>query len=456
MPMDFVQQQQQNTALHVTQTIKESLHCLELSVFELQGYLQDAALSNPLLDLDSLCKNADGIFVRWESQEKAGNWHRNGTAGEPVDFANRYIQIRSFSQQLHDQVNQMQLLDRADNRQRTLCHFLVDCLDGRGYLSAPLTDIAKEIGQPLFLLEQALFTVQMLEPVGVGARDLSECLLLQLAQTPYFSPGTVRLIREGLPLLARQDSNGLRRLLKADFKESQRIVGIIRSLNPIPSRGFYTGESLPICIPEAEIFCEGGRLVVEMNPYARPHLSIYPEYLKLLQSPEHQEIHSYIREKRKEIQDLKRTVQQRWDTVSQLILALVDLQKNFFLGGDLKPITMGQMADILGRNISTISRAVTNKAIQFSGKTILLRDLFSSSVPYKEGAPLSSAVVKKRIQQLILLEDRESPLSDEELHIQLGACGISISRRTVAKYREELQILPSFYRKRHTYKQSVN
>ena len=329
-----------------------------------------------------------------------------------------------------------------------LCLYLVNCMDERGYMDCPLEEIAEEVGCSVYDVEQALFTIQMLDPPGVGARKLSECLVLQLSQSSHFNALTVHIAQEGLFLLASHNYAELSKRLHTTQKAVRRAADILASLNPIPSRGFGNHEYVNYCIPDASIYAEHGQLVVELNRRVLPQVSINREYCALLDTDASPEIQQYVRENFNAANKLIEGLQKRSDTLEQLLKILVAYQRGFFLnGGDILPITMTQAAQEMAVNVSTVSRAIKNKSIQFQGKVLPLRGFFSSPVQAKEQQCLSRNAIKKRLSQLIAQEDSRSPLSDDSLRVALSSDGIEVSRRMVAKYRSEMGILPSAQRK---------
>ena len=240
--------------LTLTPAMRQALRCLQLPIPELSELLQEEALSNPLLNAEPPEHTARETLSAPEIREDS-IWRVGGQRDpeeDRTDHEPRVAQEQTFQEYLHKQLGQNRLID---SRLRALCDYLVGCLDSRGYLDCPIPQLAQELGCPLSDLEQALFAVQMLDPPGVGARNLSECLILQLAQGPYFNALTVAIARDGLDLLAAQDYKGLCKKLGAKRGEVDLACRAIRSLNPIPSRGFSSGAPLSLSIPDATIRC---------------------------------------------------------------------------------------------------------------------------------------------------------------------------------------------------------
>lgn len=280
----------------------------------------------------------------------------------------------------------------------------------------------------------------------MGARDLSECLLLQLAQGKHFTEENIHLLRAGLPLLAEEDWDGLARLLGVSREQAKRDAAVIRSLNPIPSRGFASAERPVYLVPEATVSCRDGEVIIEMERGSQPKVELNPYYCALLDSAEG-ETRDYLRRMMAEANELISGLQSREKTLRQILGAIVKGQRDFFLkGAALAPLTMQQVAEELGLSTSTVSRAVKDKYLSFQGRSLALRSFFVVALPTGEG--VSPQTAREHIRRFIAAEDPALPLSDEALREALGNLGINASRRTVAKYRGEMGIPSSAQRKR--------
>lgn len=443
--MALEQRLEQSQRLILTQTMLQSLELLQFSSTELQAYLQEAALSNPMLSVEDAPAPDTGSVELLREREYTA-FSQASTAGEDErpDFTAFYARPRSFTDHLKEQLGQMKLLDEETLAR---CLYLVDSLSSSGYLDCPLEELAQETGQSLFDMEQALFVVQSLDPIGVGARSLSECLLLQLAQGRDFTERNIHLICSGLPLIAKRDLRGLASLLHAPAEEIERSIETIRALNPIPSQGFLTEKGCGYVRPEAVIRCEEGRVVVEMNDRLLPRVQLDPTYCSMLTS-EDGEAREYLTKKQAEAKALLTNLDNRAHTIARVLCAVAQVQEAYFLhGGDLAPLTMQQLADTLGLNVSTVSRAVKGKYVQFGTSVFPIRELLTAPLQAAAGA-VSVEAVKQRIRRFIAAEDPQKPLSDETIAQALDQAGIQISRRTVAKYRAEMDIPTAAGRRR--------
>ncbi|MDY4965663.1 MAG: hypothetical protein SO100_04815 [Dysosmobacter sp.] len=280
----------------------------------------------------------------------------------------------------------------------------------------------------------------------MGARDLSECLLLQLAQGKHFTEENIHLLRSGLPLLAEEDWDGLARLLGVSRERAKRDAEVIRGLNPIPSRSFASAERPVYLVPEATVSCRDGEVIIKMERGSQPKVELNPYYCALLDSAEG-ETRDYLHRRMAEANELISGLQSREKTLRQILGAIVKGQRDFFLkGAALASLTMQQVAEELGLSTSTVSRAVKDKYLSFQGRSLALRSFFVAALPTGEG--VSPQTAREHIRRFIAAEDPALPLSDEVLREALGNLGINASRRTVAKYRGEMGIPSSTQRKR--------
>lgn len=360
------------------------------------------------------------------------------------DFTAFLTREKTFRDHLTEQIGQMKLVDDELLR---LCRFLIDCLDERGYLDCPLEELSREFDIPLFSLEQALFAVQMLDPPGVGARNLSECLTLQLAQGRSLDPLALKIARDGLEMLGKRNFSGLAVLLGVSVNEAKAAASKVLALNPIPSRSFAGSEQIAYVAPDAEFSVQQGQLVIELN---RAHSAAPVRQRRIRRADEHER-----RPRGPALRERKalRSTSPHQGRPHPLRHAHTDAHAHrarahgFFCGGEaLLPVTMQQLSEKMGVSTSTVSRAAQNKYIQFQGRIIPVRSFFTTAI--RPDAAVSSHAVKQRLQSLIRAEDPAAPLSDEALRLALSALGIEVSRRAVAKYRAEMGIPSSSQRKK--------
>lgn len=470
MGLELNQRTEQKPVL--TQSMRQSLGVLQMALPELRDYVQEQALSNPLLELEfsnevlfspdsesSGTKGADyaenentvwndpNVMVqrREEADGNLSGW--NPSAPEHSFLENLAAPGENFTDMLHEQLLQFHRLDPG---LMPLCEYLVQCLSENGYLEVDLIEIASELQVSLFQTEQALYVIQGLQPTGVGARTLTECLILQLAQGKDFNAQTIRLVKEGLPLLAKNDIAGIARLIGCSKAQAQQAADAVRQLNPIPSRGYNNGVKTEYQIPEARLRIERGQLVIERNSSFTPQIRFSVDTYTLLKESGTPADLDYLKKQSANAKQLIQCVENRNNTIEKLLKTIVQHQIGFFYRNEtLHPMTMSQLATELGLNVSTVSRALQNKSITFRGKTIQLKNLFTSSITTSEGSEISSSSVKRQIERFVQAENPAKPLSDENLRMALETVRLPVSRRTVAKYREELGIPSSNQRRKH-------
>jgi RNA polymerase sigma-54 factor len=340
-------------------------------------------------------------------------------------------------------------------------HVLIESLDDDGYLADPLEEIAAQLvpGEGEELEEQredllgrlrcALRWLQSMEPTGVGARGLSECLVLQLQTLPPCAAQTVALAvcREHLELLARRDTRRLMALTHADEDLLREAQALIRGCEPKPGRPFTRAEA-NIVVPDVIVQKAGRGWKVVLNPDVMPKLRINDLYAQAIRGQRNGSA-SGLSARLQEARWFMKNIMQRFDTILRVSTAIVERQKAFFTHGEIamKPLVLREIADELGLHESTISRVTTAKYMATPYGTFELKYFFGSSLNTDAGGNASSTAVRALIKQFISAEDARKPLSDSQLSAMLEEQGIQVARRTVAKYREALKIAPANLRK---------
>lgn len=343
---------------------------------------------------------------------------------------------------------------------------LIESLNEDGYLADPLEDIALSLlpedadedtrEEVLSTLRCALGWLQNLEPVGVGAANLSECLILQLRTLPVSEARQVAILicQHHLELLARRDTKKLMAAAGADEAMIKAAQGLIVTLEPKPGRAFTRAEA-NIIVPDVIVQKSGRGWKVVLNPDVMPKLRIndlYAQALRSTRSPRGTaatESHTALSSRLQEARWFVKNIQQRFDTILRVSNAIVERQKNFFTHGEIamKPLVLREIADELGLHESTISRVTTAKYMNTPFGTFELKYFFGSSLNTEAGGNASSTAVRALIKQLVSAENPKKPLSDSQLSNMLEEQGIQVARRTVAKYREALKIAPANLRK---------
>lgn len=455
--------QRQEQRLIMSPQMRFSLDVLRLPADAARELIEEQLLENPLLEVESGAGQDESEFfaalpldddehVNFSSEKAALLWEENTSfqvgrkaewQGELYDFQAAKTKL-SFSGMLFEQLMMLGLDKRTD----MLCRYLIDSLDERGYLRVPLEELAEVLNAPLWELEAALQIIQSFEPQGTGARDLKECLLLQLNS---YGEGdyAVRIVKEGLEALANRDWKGLAKRLGCDTETVMAAAKKIRSLNPIPSQGCYTEERTDYIIPDALIREENGGFQIVMNRSILPKLTVNPFYKQLLRTHEDPEAKEYMKERNQSAKMVVQAVEERMSTLERILMQILVWQPVFFRdGAGLNPMSLGDLAEELGLHVSTVSRGVQNKYISCVAGTIPLKKLFSTGIAAEGGGTVSNTVVQNMIAKCIAEEDHRRPLSDEKLRIALEDMGVHLARRTVMKYREIMDIPKSSERKK--------
>jgi RNA polymerase sigma-54 factor len=465
--------------LTLTPQLQQSIRLLQLSTLELNQEIERLLQDNPLLErIDGASdpsspqretpqsENAEIPVVPEDgpqepasgSEESASfdvedgpSYNSSGSNdNEDDDYAPLVEQPPSLSAHL---TAQLSLLHLSERDKRLVC-LLIDSLNDDGYLPQTLEEIGEMLPQELDVdrddLAIALQHLQHLEPVGVGARNLAECLSLQLAAMPDDTPqrdAALEIVRHHLDVLAARDFTRLKRTLKCDDDCLRIVQKLITSLNPKPGRDF-SSEETRFVIADVIVRKTKGLWVATLNPDAMPRLRVNRMYADILQrnrGGSAQQLNSQLQEAKW----LIKNVQQRFETILRVSQAIVDRQRNFLEHGEvaMRPLVLREIAETLTLHESTVSRVTTQKFMHTPRGIFELKYFFGSHVATEAGGAASSTAIRALIKQLVNAENTRSPLSDGQISELLGQQGIVVARRTIAKYRESMQILPVNLRK---------
>ncbi len=468
--------------LTLTPQLQQSIRLLQLSTLELNQELERFLQDNPLLERDEDVQ--DGMTSsRLESEtytevdtsapreaevapidsspmdgtssalsnfedDSFGSGHRDD------DDDSDYPQIASSTPTLREHLLSQTGFTAISERDRTLVALLIDALDDSGFITQPLEEIAEmlppELDVEIEELSVALRLLQNMDPPGVGARTLAECLELQLRAMPENTPyraEAIETIRQHLELLAARDYPKLKKALHCDDTALRAIQRLITNLNPRPGAAF-AGEEARYIVPDVVVKKMKGIWLAALNPDAMPKLRINRMYSQILQrnrDASAQQLASQLQEAKW----LIKNVQQRFETILRVSQAIVDRQRHFFEHGEvaMRPLVLREIAQILDLHESTVSRVTTQKFMLTPRGIFELKYFFGSHVATETGGECSATAIRALIKQLVSAENTKKPLSDSQLSEILGQQGIVVARRTVAKYRESLQILPVNLRK---------
>ena len=475
--------------LALTPQLQQSIKLLQLSTVEMQQEIENYLLENPMLERDDDGGNesfasaqqydaprsdADERADRNEREERDARDDRELAApGAPSDVdddrwnsdagtftgAGRDDDDDSDAQDIHgstpslrDHLTWQMGVMQLSERDRSLVRFLIDALDDDGYLATPLAELLEGIPPEYEIeledLEIALCHFQSFEPTGIGARSPQECLALQLKALPESSERQLALVivEKHLELLAARDFARIRRLAECTEQALKAAHALIVSLDPRPGSRFAQMEARYIT-PDVIVKKLRGQWTAYINPDAYPRLRINRLYAEVL--GRQRRGNGNLTGQLQEARWLIKNVQQRFETIHRVTQAIVDRQRQFFEHGEvaMRPLILREIADILGLHESTVSRVTSQKYMATPRGIFELKYFFGSHVSTDSGGACSATAIRALIKQLVGAEDGKKPLSDSQLSEILGQQGIVVARRTVAKYRESLNIPPVNLRK---------
>lgn len=462
--------------LAMTPQLQQAIRLLQLSTLELQQEIQLALENNPLLEqtdnheeVESFEATDSDSLDTGEALEKKdmpeelpldATWDEIYSAGTPsgtgTDYRDEELPVYQgeTTQTLQDYLMWQVELTPFSDTDAAIATSIVDAVDNTGYLTVPLEDILDSIGDENVTLDEVeavLKRVQRFDPVGVAARDLRDCLLVQLSQFADDTPrlAEARLIVSGhLDLLANHDFRSLIRATRLKEEVLKEALALIQSLDPRPGQSINTGESEYV-IPDVLVRKIHGRWVVELNTDSVPRLQINQQYAALGNSVRSDSDGQFIRSHLQEARWLIKSLESRNDTLLKVTRCIVEQQQAFFDQGEefMKPMVLADIAQAVDMHESTISRVTTQKFLHSPRGIFELKYFFSSHVNTDNGGEASSTAIRALVKKLIAAENPAKPLSDSKLTTLLSEQGIIVARRTVAKYRESLSIPPSNQRK---------
>ncbi len=390
----------------------------------------------------------------YEEFGSASNWDesgRNNLEEDDSDFTRQDTQQISLREHLLDQIQLAHLSERDMN----LAKLLLDSINDDGYLEQSLEELVallpEELEVELLELETALKLLQNLEPVGVAARDLRECLLLQLNHLPADTPGlpyAKTIVDAHLPLLANKDFLKLRKVLGCDEQTLKTAQQLIKQQNPKPGSAYASFSHDHFIQHDVVVKKIKGIWLASLNDGVIPKLRINQLYADILKR-NRENSGQYLQSQMQEAKWMIKNIQQRFSTILRVSQAIVDRQRNFFEHGDIamRPLVLREIAEELDLHESTVSRVTTHKYMLTPRGVFELKYFFGSSVATDAGGSCSATAIRALIKQMVAEENAKKPLSDNQITEMLAQQGIVVARRTIAKYRESLNIPPANLRK---------
>ncbi|VXB28850.1 RNA polymerase sigma-54 factor [Bacillus sp. 349Y] len=416
--------QQQQQKLQMTQQLSQAITILQYSTMELNDFLESKAMENPLIQLKP-------------PKRKLAEWQ---------DFVSDTT--KSLSEALLIQLN----LKSLTSVERDCLEELIFSLDDNGYLHIEPGYFLKkyEIGEEE--LESTISMIQSLEPAGIGARSLQECIHLQLDRRWEVPDFVLTIVSDHFQAFADRKWKGIAKILGLELKQVQTAADFITQCNPRPGSA-YAKDFSHYIVPELNVRVQGDDVTVALYDGTSITVTLNKEYTDFIGHHPDRDTASYIKEKKQEFEWLVQSLRQRKQTMLKVGKAIVEKQRGFFLQGPghLQPLTLKQIAEEIGAHESTISRAVRGKYVQTPYGVFELKSFFTAAVRAVDTAEetVSAGTVKRELQELVNQEDKRKPLSDQKLVALLTEKGCDVSRRTVAKYRDQLGIPSSTKRKRY-------
>lgn len=460
MDLGFNLSMSQEQKLIMTQQMQLSIKILQLSSYELTKLVDKQLQENPLLEInyeeikkeENSQENLDEI-LKYKSiiknfEGNNYNYVNNYDSEEKASPFNFIASKKSLKEYLLEQI---MYLDEKDYI-KCICNYIIESIDERGYLPQDIENILKKLKVPIKYINKALNIVQSLEPDGIGARSLRECLNIQCRKQEIKDEKIYIIIDNHLEDIAENKYSNIGNKLNITPKKAQMYGDFIKSLQPKPSSGFYTGEEVRFIAPDAYIKKIGQEYFILMNEFITPKLTINNLYKNIINNSKDEKEVEYVKEKLNNATYLIKSIEQRKSTIYRVLEKLVEIQREYFDKGKeyLKPMVLREIAEELGVHESTVSRAIRGKYIYTDKGIKKIKDLFTTAIESKDnGDSISNVMIKNMIEKLIGEEDKKKPLSDQDITYKLQAEGVNISRRTVAKYREEMGIKSSTGRRRY-------
>ena len=450
--------------LALTPQLQRSIQLLQISSAELEEEVAKAAEENPMLDYSPPDQSKDDGEPNEKMEMMQANWASSAPSrDDDEDWDTRHeqqAQIKSLLNYLEEQIQSL----RIDPPVKGLVVYLAGCLDERGYLPESLEDLATEIHSELKVtkasaltqLKTALTELQKLDPAGIGAHSLAECLCLQIQRQMQFDTEhsdklqlALNLAQNHLSKIAQKDWSKLRQIFKQSEANIMEAVAHIRTLQHNPGEHFDTNVEQWIS-PDVFIKLNAkGKWVVHSNQAIKPRLTLNQEYSRILKENNAKKNNLALHQKMLEARWLIKNIEQREETILKVAEAIVERQQNFFHQGNIamKPLVLREIAAAIGMHESTISRVTNNKYLACPAGIFEFKYFFSAQLSSEKGQAVSATAVQSLIKQIILDETPKKPISDNQITNLLASQGFVVARRTVAKYRELLRIPPAHLRK---------
>lgn len=441
----------------LSQRMLQSVRILQMTAQELEAHVGELALENPALEVEAPASESIDAYQQtydMREQDRYRTLRQNNDDDAPKEawnFAAR--QDETLREHLLSQLD----LETLPRREALAAAYLLESLDGRGYLTEETAYVAERFGLSEEDVERLIRKLQALEPAGVCARSLEECLRIQLEAAGLLDGTLDQMLRECLELVAKNKYAAIAGRLGISAVEAARRAAMIRTLDPKPGSRFYCQDDARYVVPDVYVFRDRDHFTVTLNGSGVPNIAVNDYYRKLCGETDDRETKAYLQEKIRQVQWLRQCIAQRQSTMQKVAEEIFRRQTDFFLRGPgaLRPMKMSEVAEAIEMHESTVSRAVDQKYLQCSFGVFPMSVFFQRQATARDRRSVAmdeqsftSDAVKRTLQEIIQTEPHKKPFSDRILCEKLQERGIVISRRTVAKYREEAGIPDAGGRKR--------
>jgi RNA polymerase sigma-54 factor len=437
--------------LAMTPQLQQAIRLLQLSSVDLLTEIETILTENPLLE-----RNEEDL----SHSAQIHQWEKWGTHSEDEEGKQANYQ-KAREMNLQEYLTWQMELSNLTEKHKIIAASIIDCINEEGFLELELSDLEnslkKQIQVELADIELVLKQIQQFEPLGVGSRNLKECLLLQInglvranGIDPTLAKKLILIICDFLPLVAKQELNDLKRKLKVTQPELKILINKLKTLHPKP--GLLIGNKIAeYIIPDLIIFKQAGNWIVELNPEATPKIQLNESYMRYIKQYKNLSEVSTLKSQAQEAKWFLKALDTRHDTLMKVATCIVNKQIGFLESGEeaLKPMILKDIATAVGLHESTVSRITTQKFVHTPRGTFELKYFFSTLLLSPDGEDFSAKAIKAMIKKTIEQETLNKPFSDGLLAEKLNQVGVPVARRTVSKYREQLGIPPSHARKRH-------
>jgi RNA polymerase sigma-54 factor len=470
--------QTQQLQMILAPQLRQSLEMLQVPILELRAMIQKELEQNPTLEevpaeppvvetaaaeiepasqtpedqserqFDKEFEELSRLDDEWKDyffQNVRASTYSKDDAEKREFMMDSLIQTESLQEHLLSQLN---LSDLPDN-DKQIGELIIGSINDDGYLTTPISELAISTASDPHHVEDILSVVQDFHPTGVGARDLSECLLVQLERLAKSDTVAASIVREHLDKLGGKKFLDIAKALKITVEDVQQAAKLIATLDPKPGK-IFSPDTAEYVLPEVVVQKVDGEYVVIMNDDQLPHVRISKYYRELLDDENTKpEVKTYIRDRIRSSAFIIKSIHQRQSTIYRIACEIVRVQTDFLDHGisRLKPLTMADIAKIVGVHETTVSRAVSGKYMKTPGNIYEMKYFFTPGIRTADGQEVSNKTVRDMLANIVTNEDHSAPLSDQEIMELLKKQGVSIARRTIAKYRLALRIQPSHMRK---------